>query len=81
MGKLAQRFNLTVVLAKSIKTRRGHYEIEFEVIADNSKELSDTQITNAYIDNLEKMIKNQPELWLWTHKRWKFKKEDYFRGQ
>ena len=25
---------------------------------------------------LENNIKEQPELWLWSHKRWKLKKED-----
>mgnify|MGYP003302287359 CR=1 FL=1 len=28
---------------------------------------------------LEKDIKEQPHMWLWSHKRWSFRREDYLR--
>ncbi|HIE72780.1 MAG TPA: hypothetical protein EYQ06_00630, partial [Flavobacteriales bacterium] len=33
------------------------------------------KITEDYTKRIEKDIINLPQYWLWTHKRWKHKKE------
>ena len=38
-------------------------------------EINDFEITETYIKTLEKIIVDQPELWLWTHHRWKHGKQ------
>jgi KDO2-lipid IV(A) lauroyltransferase len=32
----------------------------------------DLEITESYIRMLETAIRNQPDNWLWSHRRWKF---------
>ncbi|RZA00339.1 MAG: lauroyl acyltransferase, partial [Sphingobacteriaceae bacterium] len=34
------------------------------------------EITEMHVKYLEKIIREEPQYWLWSHKRWKFKPED-----
>ena len=43
------------------------------------KEHKDYEITNLYAAALEEQIREQPELWLWSHKRWKRTYEEWLR--
>jgi KDO2-lipid IV(A) lauroyltransferase len=40
------------------------------------KQTAENEITEAHVQYLERMINEQPEYWLWSHRRWKFKPED-----
>jgi len=55
------------------RKNRGQYELELNSLCEKSKELSPKELTQLYVSNLEKLIKQSPESWLWSHKR--FKKE------
>jgi len=74
--KIARKMNLAVVFSKMRKIRRGFYEIEFIPLIENSQETKEHEITDKYLSILEKTINERPELWLWTHKRWKHIKPD-----
>ena len=51
------------------KPRRGHYHIDVkEMKADTSQEFA---LTDLYARMLEDNIRENPALWLWSHKRWK----------
>jgi len=41
-------------------------------IAADPKSTAEGDITTAYAQMLEQNILEQPELWLWTHNRWKW---------
>ena len=62
--------NLSIELVESLK--RGYYRARFEVITDNPAATNPTEITLAYARLLEQNILESPELWLWTHNRWKW---------
>lgn len=68
---MAKKLDYAVTYLKIEKVKRGFYEAEFVPIADNPKEFADYQITDRYIDLLEKQIRKNPAYYLWTHKRWK----------
>lgn len=63
--------NIPVVFAQIYKTRRGYYRVYQEVGADNPGELPVGELTRRYIRFLEKAIREHPEMWLWSHRRWK----------
>lgn len=56
--------------------RRGEYEIFVECLYDGKEEIAELEITERYIRTLEREICAAPHLWLWSHRRWKYKKED-----
>ena len=74
--RIARKMNMAVVFFKMKKIRRGYYEFEFIPLYDKAAETSDHEITDAHIDELEKLIRDQPEFWLWSHRRWKIKRNN-----
>ncbi len=74
--KIAKKFGHAVIFISVNKKRRGLYVIEFSKITENAKNTADTEITEKYARALEQKITESPEYWLWSHRRWKYKKED-----
>ncbi|HZH72137.1 MAG TPA: lysophospholipid acyltransferase family protein [Mariniphaga sp.] len=68
---IARRFNFPVVFQKIEKNGRGKYTITFELLIANPAEFDEQEIMNIYIQKMEEVIKEQPEYYLWSHKRWK----------
>lgn len=71
----ARRNNCSVVYFDVQRTKRGYYEVEVTLLQENSKATDSGQITRAYMDKLEKIIRKNPENYLWSHRRWKHKRE------
>lgn len=69
--KIATQFNLPVVYIHTSKPKRGHYSLRFELITDQPKNLEKGALTEIHTKMLEANINEQPEIWLWTHRRWK----------
>ncbi|WP_298778868.1 lysophospholipid acyltransferase family protein [uncultured Polaribacter sp.] len=70
---LTKKYNLTYVVWTSKKLKRGFYELEFQLITDNPTTYKDYNLTDKYLAISEKNIKQQPEFYLWSHKRFKHK--------
>jgi len=70
--RIAKSLNFAVVFCHVSKTGRGFYHIYFELITDTPKELPQYEITNRHVKMLEEDIIKQPEIWLWSHRRWKY---------
>ncbi len=71
---LAKRFDMNVIFLKTRKVKRGYYEGTFEYLAENPKEVPNYQISDEFLKRVEKQILEAPEYYLWTHKRWKHRK-------
>lgn len=69
--KYAKNNNYAVMYVDIQRKKRGYYEIELSVLADNPKELVDGEITKRFAQKLESIIKQEPANWLWSHNRWK----------
>jgi len=72
---LAKKLDLPVVYCKVTKVKRGFYEAEYVEIPHETNETSPFPITEKFYELLEEQIKERPELYLWTHKRWKHAKK------
>lgn len=72
--RIAKKLNQAVVYCKMTKIKRGYYEYEFIPIADTPKEMAENEITELHTRMLEDIINENPSYWLWSHKRWKHKK-------
>jgi len=71
---IANNYGLPVIYFTTTKIKRGYYELEFKLICDNPKALKYGEITEKYVNFLEKDILNEPSHWIWSHKRWKKRK-------
>lgn len=71
---LAKKYDMNVIFLKTKKVKRGYYEASFEVLSEDVKSVPNYKISEEFISRVEKQIYEQPEYYLWTHKRWKHKK-------
>ena len=70
---IAKKMDMDVMMFDMKKIKRGYYECYIREITRTPKEEEQYHITNTYARMLEGYIKEQPAMWLWTHKRWKRK--------
>ena len=75
--KISKKFDHAVVFLDIKKVKRSYYEAEFILLYENSRKTKNHEITEKYFKTLENRIKEEPEYWLWTHKRWKHEIEKY----
>lgn len=73
-AKLAKKFDYPVVYASVKRPRRGQYEVVVEELVDKPSEFTEDEISEMHTKRLEKDINESPEIWLWSHRRWKHKR-------
>ncbi len=73
--RIAKKSNQVVIFPSYRKTKRGRYEIDLSLIEENPSLVNDNIIIEKYAMLLEKTIIESPHMWLWSHKRWKIKKQ------
>lgn len=72
---LARKFDYPVLYFNVQRLRRGYYEVTFDLLCPTPSEVSEGDISRIYARHLEAIIRAKPEGWLWSHKRWKLKRE------
>ena len=75
-GKIATKYDMAIVFFHIQKVKRGHYNLDIELLHDHTAGLSEVVITESHVRRLEEIIKEKPEYWIWSHRRWKHKKPD-----
>lgn len=70
--------NLPVVFSYITKKKRGHYEVFFELAEEAPAVLPKGELTKKYAAYLEKFIRKYPEMYLWSHRRWKLQWKEEF---
>lgn len=69
--KISKKYNMPVFYLNTKLIRKGYYESTFEEICSKNINGKNLEITKEFFSKLEKQIKSEPRLWLWSHKRWK----------
>ena len=72
---MGRKLNTHFVYGSMKCVRRGYYELTFQPIIPIEGE--EYGYSKQYMRMLEQDIKEQPHLYLWTHKRWKWKRETH----
>lgn len=69
--KITKHYGFEAFYLHVTRTRRGFYEAEFVQLHENPQSLPGFELTALYFEHLEQAIQQQPELYLWTHQRFK----------
>ncbi len=69
--KLARGQNMVVTMTTTTRPKRGHYHFDSFLLTDEVTSLPDGELMRRYVKHLEENIRLQPELYLWSHRRWK----------
>jgi KDO2-lipid IV(A) lauroyltransferase len=70
-ARLAEQKGAVTFYLDVRKNQRNVYSFRFIEISDGTATAE--QIMNRYFVCLETTVRRQPELWLWSHNRWKFR--------
>lgn len=69
---IGKKINAEYVYVEITKEKRGHYRIEFKPVVPPADDSGENPYTRQFMRMLEESIRNHPELWLWSHNRWKY---------
>jgi len=72
---IAKITRFPVLFAQCRRLRRGYYQIEFHELARPPYSREGHAIIERYVRMAEQAIRNEPESWLWSNRRWKRDRE------
>ena len=75
--RIAIKNRQAIFFLEMTQKKRGYYEAEFKLISRTPEQFKEFEITDIYHQMLEASIRRQPELWLWSHKRWKRTRKEF----
>ncbi len=73
--KISKMMDCVVIFYKIERIRRGYYQYTLVPLCEDPKNTRPHEITELHVRYLEGLIKEKPEYWLWSHRRWKIKPE------
>ncbi len=73
--KMAKKMNYPIVFGSIVRVRRAYYELFFSMLVADPTQYEEFEITEMHTRALEAEIIKYPEIWLWSHRRWKHKRE------
>lgn len=71
---LSRKLGYPIVYISISQPKRGYYRMVAETLVEDPKATKEGEITVTHTRRLERDICSHPELWLWTHRRWKHKR-------
>jgi len=72
---ISKKLNMPLVYTSVERVKRGYYEMRAEILKENTGATTEGEISELHTRRLEKDIIAHPEIWLWSHRRWKHKRE------
>lgn len=70
--EIGNRINAAYLYLDVEKPKRGHYHFTVKEIKPSDM-TEESPYTRRYMEMLEETIRRRPGLWLWSHRRWKYK--------
>ena len=70
-ARLALRFKIPAYFGHIRRIKPGQYGVALELVYDGKEDVEPQEIVRRYAERLEKMVRETPELWMWSHRRWK----------
>lgn len=71
LERMSKFLDYAVVFVDMKRQRRGHYALTFHLVTDDPKSTGKGEIMEQYSQHIERFIRDQPDNWLWSHRRWK----------
>lgn len=73
--KIARKLDAVFLYVDMRKNGCGRYSIEFSTLCEHSREMPENSLIDMYLRKTEEVIRNKPEYWMWSHRRWKRRRE------
>jgi KDO2-lipid IV(A) lauroyltransferase len=73
--KISSKYDMAMVFFGIQKIKRGYYDLNIELLFEHTAGLPEHFITETHVKRLEEVVRANPEFWIWSHRRWKHKRE------
>lgn len=73
--RISQKLDFAFMYCEMKKNKRGYYQVTYHRILPNDNKFKEYEVVRKFYKMLEKTIKESPDNWLWSHKRWKNQQE------
>ncbi|MDZ4752072.1 MAG: lysophospholipid acyltransferase family protein [Flavobacteriales bacterium] len=73
--KYGKELNYPIIFGSIDKVKRGHYEITYTLVSSEPRDFQEGELIQILYVELEKKVRQFPEYYLWTHKRWKHRRK------
>lgn len=74
MSHIAKQMHFSIYYIDMQQVKRGYYTSTLSILAEDASIWTEEALSEQFIRNVEKTIMTNPSLYLWTHKRWKHKR-------
>ena len=71
LERMSKFLDYAIVFVDMKRQGRGRYELTFHLVTDDPKSTGKGEIMEQYSQHIERFIHEQPDNWLWSHRRWK----------
>jgi KDO2-lipid IV(A) lauroyltransferase len=71
-AKGAIKADAIVVMAEMQRLKRGHYHFAMRILTESANSFEPAQLAALYRNELERVIRQDPANYLWSHRRWKY---------
>ena len=78
---IARKVDAFMMYGRMSRPKRGYYHLDIIPMEDHPATLPENTLTDRYFQLLEADIREHPEMWLWSHKRWSRTKEEWLKRQ
>lgn len=75
--RIIKRTRQAVFYGDVRRLSRGHYEVDMQLITREPEKYKDFELTDEYFRRLEASIRRDPNIYLWSHNRWKRSHEEF----
>ena len=75
LERLARRYDYAVVYTEMVRVERGRYTVTFKLICEDPNIVEEGYILEQYVRHVERFILDNPDNWLWSHRRWKHSRQ------
>jgi KDO2-lipid IV(A) lauroyltransferase len=72
--KYSRKYGMAVAFGMIKKVKRGYYTLEYKIVSRDASNSAEGEVTKKQTSILEELICQDPQFWLWSHKRWKHKR-------
>jgi KDO2-lipid IV(A) lauroyltransferase len=79
--KAAVKNNPAIFFMYFHKTKRGCYDLRVSNCIENPNQYTAEQLVIMFRDFLEGVIRQQPEIYLWSHRRWKYSYDEKYKNK
>ena len=72
--QIARKLNIPVVYSDIQRVKKGYYTIKYIMLCEEPAKTEEGFIVTRFMQTLEQILHRKPEDWLWSHKRWKYRR-------